>query len=87
MYELDWHRKMASVAEELAWTADVVCEEEAKMMEDMGKRGLSKAYPSARMLNALFVMDRIVKDAGFRKDMVSLKWTFPVELENAEKED
>ena len=86
MYRLDWHRKMASIAEELAWTADVVYEEEAKMMEDMERHKLSQVYPSARMLNALFRMDRMMRSAGFRKDMSLLKRTFPIELENAEKE-
>lgn len=86
MYELDWHQRMASIAEELAWTADVIHEEETRMAEDMEKHGLSQVYPSARMLNALFRMDRIMKGARFRKDMVNLKWTFPVELGNVEKE-
>lgn len=86
MYETDWHQRMASIAEELAWTADVVYEEEAKMMEDMEKLQLSQVYPSARMLNALFRMDRMVRSAGFRKDMGLLKRTFPVELESVEKE-
>lgn len=87
MYTMDWHQKMASIAEELAWTADVVYEEEAKMMEDMGKLGLSQVYPSARMLNALFYMDRMMRSAGLRKDLSTLKRTFPVELENVEKEE
>ena len=86
MYEAGWHQKMASIAEELAWVADVVYEEEAKMMEDMERLGLSQVYPSARMLNALFRMDRMMRSAGFRKDLSELKRTFPVELENVEKE-
>ena len=86
MYEAGWHQRMASIAEELAWVADVVYEEEAKMAEDMEKHGLSQVYPSARMLNALFYMDRMLRDAGLRKDLSVLKRTFPIELENVEKE-
>ena len=86
MYDLDWHQRMASVAEELAWTADVVYEEEAKMMEEIERHGLSKVYPSARMLNALFRMDHIMKGMRLRKDLSALKRIFPLELENVEKE-
>ena len=86
MYEAGWHQRMASIVEELAWVADVVYEEEAKMAEDMEKHGLSQVYPSARMLNALFYMDRMLRDAGLRKDLSVLKRTFPIELENVEKE-
>ena len=86
MYELDWHQRMASVAEELSWTADVVREEEEKMVEDMEKLGLSQVYPSERMLNALFRMDRMLRSAGLRKDLSEMKRTFPIELENVEKE-
>ena len=86
MYTMDWHQRMASIAEELAWVADVAYEEEAKLMEDMERLGLSQVYPSARMLNALFRMDRMMRSARFRKDMSLLKRTFPVELENVEKE-
>lgn len=86
MYEMDWHWKMASIAEELAWTADVIHEEETRMAEEMEKHGLSQVYPSARMLDALFRMDRMTRSAGFRKDLSILKRTFPVELENVEKE-
>ena len=86
MYEAGWHQKMASIAEELAWVADAVYEEEAKMMEDMEKHKLSQVYPSERMLNALFRMDRMMRSAGLRKDLSLLKRTFPVELENVEKE-
>ena len=86
MYTVDWHQKMASIAEELAWTADVVYEEEAKMMEDMEKHRLGQVYPTSRMLNALFRMDRMMRSAGLRRDLSELKRTFPVELENVEKE-
>lgn len=86
MYETDWHLKMASVAEELAWTADAVYEEEAKMAEEMGKHELSQVYPTPRMLNALFRMDRIMRSAWFRRDMARLKCTFPIDLEEVEKE-
>ena len=87
MYEMDWHQRMASIAEELAWTADVIHEEETRMAEEMEKHGLSQVYPSARMLDALFRMDRMTRSAGLRKDLSILKRTFPVELENAEKEE
>ena len=87
MYEAGWHQKMASIAEELAWVADIIYEEEVKMVEDMEKHGLSQVYPSARMLNALFYMDRMMRSDRFRKDMSLLKRTFPVELENVEKEE
>ena len=86
MYTVDWHLKMASIAEELAQAADVVCEEEERMARDMKEHGLSQVYPTGRMLNALFRMDRMLRDAGLRKDLSILKRTFPIELESLEEE-
>ena len=86
MYTVDWHQKMASIAEELAQAAGVVCEEEEMMARDMKEHGLSQVYPTGRMLNALFRMDRMLRDAGLRKDLSILKRTFPIELESVEEE-
>ena len=87
MYEAGWHQKMASIARELAWMADAVYEEETSMAEEMSRHMLSQVYPSERMLDALFRMDRMLRSAGLRKDIAHLKMAFPVELGNAEKED